>query len=247
MIEISWTRADGTLAAIELDATVREQHGSSTVVSKHPVEAGADVTDHVRPEQDTLTLEAVISNQPLSTPATHMGGAVGAVAPINLPMHEVSALTRRRDVGGAKNNAGLERPAGPPKTTANVMQWSASFDHARLVYDELRGLSLRGDVVSVLTPLREYDNLVLTSVEVTREASTGDSLPVSLSFTRIRRVSVQTVDVPRALEERGRRTRNLGNQPAVPVPPAQAERIRSVAVALYETDPVIRNSGILRR
>lgn len=49
---------------IELDATLSEEHNMSSQISSHPIEKGTDITDHIRPEPESLTIEGVISSTP---------------------------------------------------------------------------------------------------------------------------------------------------------------------------------------
>jgi hypothetical protein len=51
---------------IVLDASVSETHTLTNTVTYHPVEEGAAVSDHSRPEPDEITLEGLVSNTPLS-------------------------------------------------------------------------------------------------------------------------------------------------------------------------------------
>jgi len=50
---------------IEFDATLSEDHGQSVSVVSHPVEDGADITDHIRRLPETLSINAVVSNTPI--------------------------------------------------------------------------------------------------------------------------------------------------------------------------------------
>ncbi len=51
--------------AIEFDATTREQHTGETRLTEHPVEEGSAVSDHALDQPDTLTLDVIISNNPI--------------------------------------------------------------------------------------------------------------------------------------------------------------------------------------
>jgi hypothetical protein len=49
----------------EIDVAVREDHSFESEVTEHPVEVGADVTDHVRARPITVTLEGIVSDTPI--------------------------------------------------------------------------------------------------------------------------------------------------------------------------------------
>lgn len=51
--------------ALELDAMLVSEHVVENEITQHPVEVGADVTDHVRPKPDRLTIEGIVSATPV--------------------------------------------------------------------------------------------------------------------------------------------------------------------------------------
>jgi hypothetical protein len=53
------------LGSLTLDASLSESHQKDAEVTEHPVELGADISDHFRPKQDQLQIEGVVSNTPL--------------------------------------------------------------------------------------------------------------------------------------------------------------------------------------
>lgn len=50
---------------IAFDACISEQHNSKATVTSHPIERGADVTDHVQQDPDGLVLNGIISDTPI--------------------------------------------------------------------------------------------------------------------------------------------------------------------------------------
>lgn len=53
------------IGGFELDASVNETHSFESEVTDHPVEKGADVTDHVRARPIMLMIEGVVSDSPI--------------------------------------------------------------------------------------------------------------------------------------------------------------------------------------
>src|SRR5690349_5596115 len=53
------------------DLAVRQTSTYPGEVTKHPVDADADVSDHIRINPTELTLECVVSNTPIGEIATH--------------------------------------------------------------------------------------------------------------------------------------------------------------------------------
>lgn len=52
---------------IDIDSCLEENHTLANTVTDHPVEEGVNITDHVRPNPDTVQLRCFVSNTPLST------------------------------------------------------------------------------------------------------------------------------------------------------------------------------------
>lgn len=60
-------KTDGTKGNIilVLDASLSETHAQDAEATDHPVEQGANITDHVRPKPQMLTIEGFVSNTPV--------------------------------------------------------------------------------------------------------------------------------------------------------------------------------------
>lgn len=50
---------------LECDATITATHEGTAAVTKHPVEKGSNVTDHIRREPETLEVEVVVTDTPI--------------------------------------------------------------------------------------------------------------------------------------------------------------------------------------
>ena len=59
-----------------IDAAPLEQHGFNSTVTSHPVEKGADITDHVVVQPETVTLECIVSDTPIGDAADARDGGV---------------------------------------------------------------------------------------------------------------------------------------------------------------------------
>lgn len=71
---------DGDLVALVIDITKEERHRASATATEIEVERGVDITDHVRPNRDPITLSVVISDTPLFFPEGIAGRARDAWA-----------------------------------------------------------------------------------------------------------------------------------------------------------------------
>lgn len=78
------------------------------------------------------------------------------------------------------------------------------------------------ELVTIVTGLRVYDDMAITEYKVTRNKEMGQALSFSLSATKVRKVTAQTVVLPQAkIKEE-----------------AKAEADSSAPVGQEETDPV---------
>lgn len=55
------------ISDLAIDCTVTETHSASSTVTAHPVEKGADITDHIRPEPLQLSITGIVSDTPLGS------------------------------------------------------------------------------------------------------------------------------------------------------------------------------------
>lgn len=241
-MEISYL-AGNSLVSIQFDATVREMHTSAVTVTEHPVEKGANVSDHVRKELAHLTCEAMVSNHPIKVPGTNMQGVSGSVRALDLQWQTGEENTRkvrlsipkRLDlpigvpVAGAlltstgaldytetREVDGFVSTPGPDGASAQVLQFDGEFDRVRSVYDELRLLQDSATLLTVNTSIREYENLILQNLTAPRTVQDGASITFTFDLKEIRFVTSQTVKAPANKKTPTAKT-NLGAKPTAPV------------------------------
>lgn len=215
MAEITFELANGQIQSIEFDAVIRDTHEASAEITDHPVERGADVSDHVRKNLDSVTLEVVVSNEPIRQPGSQMEGVTSGQA--GLEIREPAPF-------------GL----GLVVAKANVLVFDGEFDRVRTVHEELLRLMNEGVVVGILTSLREYENMLLRRVSPIREAATGDSLRATVEAREIIIVESEVVDVPDPEETRGRGDRNRGRRNNSDTDADTEERNQSIASSILD-------------
>jgi len=62
-------RTKRTIGTIQLDTIVTEEHDSSVTITKNPVEAGADITDHAIIQPKILFVRGAVTDTPLGSAA----------------------------------------------------------------------------------------------------------------------------------------------------------------------------------
>lgn len=203
----------GQLQSIMFDAVTRDAHESSATVTEHPVEEGANISDHVRPDLDRVTLEAVVSNTPVGIPTTQMEGVEGRQAGLEI----VDSVT----------NIVLAK--------ASVLVFDGEIDRVRTVYEELLRLEKAGVIVGIVTSLREYENMLIRRVSPIREASTGNALFVTVEATEIRIATSEVVAAPDAEQTRDGTRSSRGRQQTSDSDDSTDTRSRSLLIQLGDT------------
>lgn len=216
---------DQSSLLIGFDQTASENHTAVATVTKHPIEKGSDVADHVRTDPETLTLEVFVSNTPITT----LDGR-GAVTVVELPRPRLVAP--RLTTPGAVFNAvsqGLDSlltPQAPAR--AQVLRFGSSFDRVREIHEALLDLWVRAQTSTVITSKRTYENMVLVQVGLPITEPGGASF--SLAFEQIKIVVSATVQAPKPAEKRGAPTQKKGSQSTQEVKDKDAEKSTSLAV-----------------
>ncbi len=131
-----------------IDAEIRADSSLTNVVSKFPVEKGADVTDHVRPEPVTFTVEGIVSDTPLGemiqerSQFTIINGEA-----FSKPSHEARA--RLKEINATREPITVESSTGTFKnmvleslletrdaSTGDSYRFTATFSEIVLVTNE---------------------------------------------------------------------------------------------------------------
>uniref|UniRef100_A0A6M3XXM1 Dit-like phage tail protein N-terminal domain-containing protein n=1 Tax=viral metagenome TaxID=1070528 RepID=A0A6M3XXM1_9ZZZZ len=85
------TDLGGTI--LVLDASMSQGHQRSAIVTEHPIEDGADITDHVRPGPVRLTIDGVISATPVGDELAFPGREIDAWTVLEQVIEEATPVT----------------------------------------------------------------------------------------------------------------------------------------------------------
>lgn len=198
----------------------------SATATEHAVERGANVSDHLRTNLSTISLDVFVSNAPIRDVNNLYDGQVAGLE-LNVP----SAKKSIAPMPGSLMNAGLDALASaldaPQTWKALVMQYPTKFNAVRDTLERLIDWQQRAVVGQVITPHRTYENVYITNIKMMRDATTGDGAPITIDFKEIRFVESKVVFVPVPTEIRGKSKVNLGKQPTVPVSDSKLESMLS--------------------
>lgn len=160
---------------LKLDASIRENHVRSARPSDNEIEDGATITDHVKLDPESLSMECEISNVPVSI----LGLGVSADDFLGAA-DEFLDGDKSSFEGLASNETRTPREA----------------------WEYLNDLVKKASPFSVVTALQRYENMIITNLDAPRVAENGQNLVFNIQLRKIRTVRSSTVLIPAfALEE----------------------------------------------
>lgn len=182
----------GRVAAIFLDATLSEQFDAPIEITKHPVEKGNDVSDHIILRPESVAIEGVITNTPMDLDALAVGLSTSVAASIGLELgNQFGAAIATASFLGASSRSNL---LTPNSATSEIGEGGEEFPNsltgnknARINDAVEEFLSIRNErsSVSIITGLKKYESYYLSGFKVNRNKSSGGSISVSLRFQRV--------------------------------------------------------------
>lgn len=199
-----------TIAQLKLDAATSIQHSATATPTKNPIESRSgdpidNFTDHIRLENRTVSIDGIISEAPLSllgsafnvftgAVAGNLGGALGGA---------LGGFATQALAAGLGSIAGLIANRNPD----DLQFPTKAFDYLQELRDNRTPFTL-------ITRLRRYENMILTSLSVPQTAPDGKSLRFTANFEQIEIVQTQTVLIPEQIvtNPSGATKANLGKQ-----------------------------------
>ncbi len=228
---LSWKNKAGKEITIYFDATTRESIESVLSITTHPVEEGADITDHAHEGPDKISLEGYVTNKPLpSNPGVHVGGFGPVVKESSLEFTSVPLVMTKPDLvaefGEEKPNlldsikgvAGAVSPGGltklvlggidsllhkPPDHAMVFKGVDGWEDRARRVYTLLRLAQKERSRIEVGVKLVTLEDMLIAKLNAPRGLKDGGGASFTLDLQRVRIVRSATVDAPVPAESRG--------------------------------------------
>jgi len=176
----------GVIAGLEIDASIQETHEAVNTITRNPIEDGSNISDHITNEPFKITMECIVSETPISLLGSIATGAVTAVG--------TQAATRHNDAVGGK----LIGLAG-----ASIVGMVASDRSPAEVWKHLLDIRDKKNKFSIITGLKEYDNMVFTSITPVRNSSVGHALHFTAVMEQITTVSTSLVDVSQYVIKEG--------------------------------------------
>ena len=166
---------------VQFDATLQETHAIEAAPTAFPIEDGQTVGDHIIIAPTELQLVGVVTDSPIN----------------NRTQLIKEAFTSAANV--------IAGPLGVIATAAATVGLAAKYGSTSpsfATYETLRRLAegstdpknpLAPTPFDVITRLRTYPNMVIKSLQVPRDATTGNALVFTIALTQLRIVAAQSL------------------------------------------------------
>jgi len=161
---------------LKVDATVNEGHGLEAQATKHGIEDGSEISDHIIKQPRTLTMTGIISDDPIDLAEVAIGNLAGVAGGIFGGIAG-AAITGYTAKVGSSLVANAEKK--PTKSALEVFE----------------DIWLLGIPVSITTGLRDYNNMIMERLSIPVEAGRSNELRFTASFSQITIVSSEVVPV----------------------------------------------------
>ena len=163
---------------LEFEASLSETHSRTSTPTEFPIEDGRVINDHIILKPFELNMTLIITDKPIS-------GAAGLLTEAATTL--TSKLTP--PIGTVALGAGL----GGLSLFNSIVNKSDSPSVA--AYHQIQKIQENGNPFTVLTSLSRYENMVISSMSVPREANNGQCIIVSLNLTQLTIVSSNIVQI----------------------------------------------------
>ena len=223
MAHLEWKESNGfgLVQWLRFDAVRTVEIHQTANVTRHPVQKGADVADHVRVDLPHVSLTGYISIAPLSVDAMVVRPkdvpiASGLPQPVLLPSGpippEQASLQNNPFQAGLLEAAinALSGLAGSGSVTSLITQNPG--DRAATAATTLLRLQNEHTLVRFVDELNTYDDMVITSVVGTRTAQIYGAV-FQVDLDQIRVVSTGLADLPVPAEPRAQVAKATASTP----------------------------------
>lgn len=188
-LSIDWSDDSGNDQSIDIDCSVEETYTTAAELTEHAVEDGANISDNVRPHNDTFTFSCVISGTPIESPSFGMDGNSGS-------------------------NQGQSITVGNQQITANTWTFAQPIQRVFACDQQIRALIKAGTTVTMTTGVRQIPNCVVLGHKWNRSAENGNDLVFTLDVSEVRIATTQSTTVSVPARRTGQTQGNAGSQPA---------------------------------
>lgn len=167
-VNILFGKKAGKIAELQLDASISESHQYENEVTQFTVESGATISDHVYLHPEKVDIDGFVTN-----------------TPITVVYEDVNEILEKKSGVIEVKSTSREGVISRVETARDVL--------LRISGRKVQGENQDPEVIDIITGLRVYTNMILTSLTIPRDAGMGQSLHFSASFTKYKTVTSKTV------------------------------------------------------
>lgn len=159
----------GQIIQLDVDCTLSESHKSEVDITTHPVESGADMTDHARLKPVEVTITALMSETPVGLEQNRRAIRIA---------HTDTLSTRQFTV----------------ETTSAVAVPRGSMAYVQATIAKLEAIKKAKQRFTLVTSIRRYENMMVASIVVPRDSKSGDAITFTAIFREVRTATIRTTD-----------------------------------------------------
>lgn len=189
IISLLTPKKSTVIGSIELDVATRINHTTQAQLTQIEIEDGSNINDHYRVMPRSLTIEGIVSGNPLDITSFLTGLGIGQLS--GLAGSAVAAIA------GDLLNDSDERKLDAYLALEALVESATPFD--------------------VVTPLNTYENMMMTSLAYNEDKSSGNSLFFTANLQQVVIVESQTASISsseRAVIDSAKTTASKGAQAA---------------------------------
>lgn len=211
-VNLLFGRKAAKVGILQLDATLSESHQYDNEISEFPVESGSNISDHIKQNPERITINGFITNTPVEVITENVSNVIQT--------SPGEAEVRSSERTGTSNRVELAQDA-----------------LLRISGRKIQGANQEPEIIDIITGLRVYTGMAMESLEIPRDASTGQTLRFTATFIKILTVESETVLIPNAIPaivDKAQSKVDKGKQ-TVQEPTAQQSALSRLASSLFKT------------
>lgn len=182
------TFQDSVGTAFTFDAVTNEGHVLSQELTRHPIEDGSVINDHVVRPPNKLTLSTIKSSHPMSLENVIQSVAIQGVAgAVSSNGGEVGSI-----LGAITTAVGISMVNDYTVEGEDGQR----FTPVQIAYSALEKMRDDATLLTVTTEIKTYSNMVITNVSTNRNSANRNSLfaDITLEEVRIAKSSTATIE-----------------------------------------------------
>lgn len=198
---ILWHNDAGAAVSAIFDVDEQETHDLQNIVTEHPVDSSADISDNVRPQLDRFTIQGFVSDTPLFTNP----GVVGAASYVEIELQIPDYPIQFGEAGLISAGIGALGSAifGKPKHKATLVKFANFQSRKRAMFQAFKDARDNARICRVITAMHEYDNMVIEQFTSTRAPGDGNGAVYTVTLKEIDFATTEDTDAPEPAEVSG--------------------------------------------